>query len=357
MAQKNDTPVLVGSLLITLALIGGGIWWFTQRSGFNFSNAQNSGTSTPNSDTTGTNPQVLPTGQSGAQTLGQVQNVPSGLFSYGGSTTWAPIRGRVDPAIQNAQPGFQLRYTDPIGAPPGSGIGIQMLIQGQLAFAQSSLPLQQSEIEQAQQRGFSLTQLPVAIEGIAIAVHPNLNIPGITLDQLRQIYLGQITNWNQVGGANLPITPYSRRQDGGTVEFFIKNVLGGQNFGNNVQFIGTTTQAIRAVSANPGALYYASAPEVVGQCTTKPLPLGRQANQLIASHQGELVLPSQCPAQRNQINTDAFRSGQYPLTRQLFVIVKQNGQIEQQVGEAYANLLLTNEGQNLLSEAGFVRIR
>ena len=200
-------------------------------------------------------------------------------------------------------------------------------------------------------------QTPVAIEGIAIAVHPNLNIPGITLDQLRDIYLGRITNWNQVGGPNLSITPYSRPQDGGTVDFFIENVLGGQNFGNNVQFIDTTTEALREVSENPGALYYASAPEVVGQCTTKPLPLGQTANELIPPYQEPLVPPSQCPAQRNQLNTGAFRSGQYPLTRQIFVISKQNGQVEQQAGEAYANLLLTNEGQNLLAETGFVRIR
>jgi phosphate transport system substrate-binding protein len=45
------------------------------------------------------------------------------------------------------------------------------------------------------------------------------------------------------------------------------------------------------------------------------------------------------------------------LTRRLFVIVKQNGQADQQAGEAYANLLLTNQGQDLLTQAGFVRIR
>nr|WP_199292177.1 hypothetical protein [Coleofasciculus sp. FACHB-712] len=50
-------------------------------------------------------------------------------------------------------------------------------------------------------------------------------------------------------------------------------------------------------------------------------------------------------------------NGQYPLTRRLSVIVKQNEQIEQRAGEAYAKLLLTDRGQKLVEKAGFVRIR
>jgi phosphate transport system substrate-binding protein len=70
-----------------------------------------------------------------------------------------------------------------------------------------------------------------------------------------------------------------------------------------------------------------------------------------------LVPLSQCPQQRNKLNVTAFQNGTYPITRQLFVIVKQNGQSDQKAGEAYANLLLTTQGQELISKAGFVRIR
>lgn len=357
MTQKNDTPAMIIALVITLGLIGGGIWFFTRSSGFNLGTLLGSGSSSPGT-TSGTAPgQAAGTGQPGVQAFSEVQTVPSGLFSYGGSTTWAPIRGMVDPTLQTAVPGFQLRYVDPLSGPPSSGAGIEMLLNRQLVFAQSSRAPNPEEYQAAQQRGFTLREIPVALEGIAVAVNPSLNVPGPTLDQLRNIYTGQITNWSQVGGPNLPITPYSRPLDGGTVEFFVENVMGRAGFGSNVQFIPTTTEALRQVSNTPGGIYYASAPEVIGQCTTKPLPLGRQAGQFIAPYVEPLIPPEQCPAQRNQINASALQSGDYPITRRLFVIVKENGQIDQQAGEAYANLLLTDQGQSLLSDAGFVRIR
>lgn len=357
MTQKNETPALLLSLLITVGLIGAGAWWFFRGQqgdvGLNPLPVPQA-TTAPNSPPVGNAPAPSAPGGSGFAT---VQNVPSGLFSYGGSTSWAPIRGQIDPLIQQAFPQFQLRYVDPVGQPPGSGAGIQMLLDGQLAIAQSSRPLQPAEFDQAKQRGFTIVQIPVALEGIAIAVHPDLSVPGLTIDQLKGIYSGQLTNWSQVGGSNLPITAYSRQDQGGTVEFFIANVLGGGSFGSNVRYVANTTQALRDVSNDLGGIYYASAPEVVGQCTTKPLPLARQPNQFISPYLPPLVLPSQCPAQRNRINADALKSGQYPLTRTLFVIAKQNGQAEQQAGEAYANLLLTPEGQTALAGAGFVPIR
>jgi phosphate transport system substrate-binding protein len=63
--------------------------------------------------------------------------------------------------------------------------------------------------------------------------------------------------------------------------------------------------------------------------------------------------------QPNQVNVEVFKSGEYPkeLSDTLYVVVKEDGQIGQQAGEAYANLLLSNEGQNLLEAAGFVGIQ
>ncbi|MBD2460977.1 PstS family phosphate ABC transporter substrate-binding protein [Oscillatoria sp. FACHB-1407] len=363
MAQKNETPVLILALLITVGLIGAGIWWFTRQSGLNLGNLTQSGSPTPSGSVSQTGQaspatsEATSSGQPGAS-FAAIQNVPSGVFNYGGSTSWAPIRGEVDSIIQTVFPNFRLRYTDPLTGVPGSSTGIRMLLDNQLAFSQSSRSLRPEEYQEAQQRGFTLQEIPVALEGIAIAVHPDLNIPGLTIEQLQGIYLGRITNWNQVGGPNLAVVPYSRPMNaGGTVEFFVDNILGGQPFGNSVRLIGTTTEALREVSNNPGGLYYASAPEVIGQCTTKPLAIGRSIDQLVAPYQQPLVPEAQCPAQRNQINPEVLQSGEYPITRRLFVIVKQNGQADQQAGEAYANLLLTDQGQQLLSEAGFVRIR
>jgi phosphate transport system substrate-binding protein len=369
MSKNNETVILLLSVLITGGVVGGGLWlWNQMMPGSNPFQANPS--PTPTSTNLGESASPTPPSVTASPTsLGSmpssvssgfatVTQIPRGLFTYGGSTTWAPIRRDVDPALQSAHPQFQLRYTNPIQGTPGSGKGIQMLLDNQLDFAQSSRPLENKEYEAAKARGFSLKEIPVAIDSIAIAVHPNLNIPGLTLAQLRDIYIGKITNWQQVGGADLPITAYSRhQQDGGTVEFFVNNVLDQQPFGRNVQFIYSTTVALRKLAVDPGGIYYASAPEIVGQCTVKPLSLGSTANQLVAPYQEPLVSPAECPAKRNQLNATAFQSGQYPITRRLFVIVKVNAQEDQKAGEAYANLLLTFQGQDLISKSGFGRIR
>lgn len=356
MSQKNETAVLVLAFLITAGLVGGGFWWFTRNSGFDLGGLTSSKTNTPSPGGTISTPP--PPQQPNVENFASVQNVPSGLFNYGGSTSWAPIRLAIDPAIQAKRPEFRLRYVEPIGEPPGSTTGIRMLLDGRLAFAQSSRPLLDQEYNQAKQRGFNLKQIPIAIDGLAIAVNPKLNIPGLTIDQLKSIYTGQITNWKQLGGPDLTIKPYSRpTSDGGTVELFVQDILGGQPFGSNVEFVSTTTQALQKLAGSPGGIYYASAPEVVPQCTIKPLPLGRKPGELVPPYQEPFVPLSQCPGLRNQLNIGAFQAGQYPITRNLFVVVKQNGQIDEQAGEAYANFLLTEQGQELISQAGYVRIR
>lgn len=287
-----------------------------------------------------------------------VPNLLEGTFNYGGSTTWAPIRKDVDSVLESQCPRFILRYTQPPSGNAGSGTGIRMLIDNQLAFSQSSRSVKAEENAEAQQKGFSLKEIPVAIDGIAIAVNHDLNIPGLTVAQLKDIYTGKITNWQQVGGSNLPIKAYSRSEEaGGTVEFFVENVLNKEKFGANINYVGTTTEAVRKVAANPGGIYYASAPEVVPQCIIKTIPLGRTSSQLVPPYQQPFVSPSQCPSKRNQLNSQAFRSGDYAITRNLFVIIKQNGQTDQQAGEAYANWLLTPQSQDLIEKAGFVKIK
>jgi phosphate transport system substrate-binding protein len=359
MTQKNETVILVSSLMMTLALVGGVYFWISQTT--SVPNILNSGNKTDNQTIDPKIPDVQKLNPGDSQTFAKITNVPSGLFRYGGSTTWAPIRAEVDSTIKAVHPQFGLTYTDPVTGTPGTDTGIRMLIDNQLVFSQASRSLEPEEYQQAQQKGFTLKEIPVAIDGIAVAVHPNLDIPGLTIAQLKDIYTGRVTNWNQLGSKqNLPIVAYSRHvEDGGTVEFFIKNVLGKEKLATNVQLISNTTQALRNTSKNPGSIYYASASETVGQCGVKPLPLGRKPDKFIPPYQEPFVPLSECPKRRNQVNTQAFQrqENQYPITRQLFVIIKQNGQTEQQAGESYANLLLTNQGQELITKAGFVRIK
>ena len=181
-----------------------------------------------------------------------------------------------------------------------------MLLNSQLAFSQSSRAVKDKEYQQAQQRGFKLEEIPVAIDGIAIAVNPNLKVPGLTLAQLKDIYTGKITNWQEVGGENQKIVPLSKISEGGTVEFFVNNILEKEEFGKNVQEISTTTEALRKVAQNKGGIYYASAPEVVGQCGIKPLPIGRTESKFIPPYKEPYILPSDCPAKAQSIKCGCF---------------------------------------------------
>ncbi len=282
------------------------------------------------------------------KTLTQIPNVPQGTFNYGGSTTFAPLRSaNVVSSLSQVHPEFKLRYTESIGEKPGSGSGIKMLLDGQLSFSQSSRPVKDTEFAQANQRGFKLEQIPVAIDGIVFYVNPKLSIPGLTLSQIKDIFTGKITNWQEVGGPNLKITPLSRNaKASGTVEFFIEEVLEKQAFGAPVQEIQSTTQGIREVALTPGGIGYATASEVIGQKMIHPLPLAKDATQGFVSPVAADNLAV--------LNKSAFANSSYPLTRRLFVVIKRDGRPDEQAGVAYANMILSNEGQELVEKVGFV---
>ncbi len=370
--SNNETPALITALVLVMVLVGGAGWWLKNSGFFGSGEApvattesapaetDSSETDSPETDSPETSsaaaspPNPSPNTDSGpssaVSSFAEVPNVPEGSFAYGGSTTWAPLRGAVDPLIQDAVSGFQLNYKDAAS----SSAGIQMLIDGELDFAQSSRPLNSAEKRRSQQAGVTLEEIPVALEAVAIATNTDLSIAGLTLTQLKDIYTGNITNWNQVGGPNLTIEPASRSKDGGTVQFFQEDVLEGEDFTDNVTILGSTTAALRFVSSTPGAIYFASAPEVIGQCTVAPVSVGESSGQLVTPYRLPYVEPTDCPDRRNLLNLNAFQSQSYPLLRPLYVAIRRDGTTAEQAGRAYAELLKTNEGQGLLSQVGFV---
>lgn len=345
---NKDVALLIRGLIIgkvlTLLVIGGLFWWLRPRLGIEGGAFSSSGKDS------------LTARANAASNFETVTDVPTGSFKYGGSTAWAPIRQLVDSQLQNARPELQLRYVNPEEGSPGSSSGIRMLLSGQLDFAQSSRPLTEEEQAIARKEGFTLEQRPIGIDAIAVVVNQSLKVPGLTIDQLEQIYRGQITNWRQVGGPDLLITPFSQRPEDAELIFSTQSMLPNQPFGSNVQYVYSTTEAVRKVSSTSGGLYYASARAVVPQCTVKPLPLGRTSNQLVSPYHEPLVPAEQCPLRRNQLNTEVLKNGSYPITRNLFVITKHNQGREQQAGVAYAKLLLTDQGQKAIEQAGFIRL-
>lgn len=362
---KSEVPALVVTLVVMVGILGGGFWFLKDRisPGGILSGGQTAGSDLPaDTQSEGLQPEEIPDGAGSTATSAPVDfsgvaDVPAGQFRYGGSTTWAPIRGTATPAIQSSFPSFSLLYTESPNQAPGSGVGIQMLIDGELSFAQSSRPINASEKQQATQQGVTLKEIPVAMEAVAVVTHPDLPIAGLTLSQLADIYTGKVTNWRQVGGPDLAVVPTTRSEQGGTVQYFQEEVLNGQAFSQGVQAQPTTTAAIRFVSDTPGAIYYASAPELVGQCTVAPLPIGSDPRELVPPYQSPYVPPQNCPTQRNQLNLKGIQDQSYPLTRPIFVIVREGDLVSEDPGEAYARLLQTDDGKRLLNQAGFVAIQ
>ncbi|BAY25686.1 periplasmic phosphate-binding protein of phosphate ABC transporter [Calothrix sp. NIES-2100] len=87
------------------------------------------------------------------------------------------------------------------------------------------------------------------------------------------------------------------------------------------------------------------------------LAVGANTRVVRCSLPKTIALPFECSGKRNILNIEASLSGKYPMTHNLFVVVKQTGQTEQQTIFADANLLITQQEQELISQAGFVKIR
>ncbi len=75
---------------------------------------------------------------------------------------------------------------------------------------------------------------------------------------------------------------------------------------------------------------------------------------MIAPYQQPLVSASDCPQRRNKLNIKALRTAQYPLTYYLYVVFLQNEADKSQIGQTYANFLLTAQGQKLITKTGFI---
>ncbi|WP_019503455.1 PstS family phosphate ABC transporter substrate-binding protein [Pleurocapsa sp. PCC 7319] len=350
--NKNNKPLVTWSNLplLLLIIVTGGLGLFWRK---NSVSLQQSTEEMVKSTEATEGVQGIEAYESGLQlkeSFTKVTNVPQGVFFYGGAMASAGIRSQNTMAkIAEAQPQFQLTYEDPLVVPPNSGVGIQMVIDGTISFAESFRPLKQAEYDLASSRGFKLKQVPVATTAIAFYVNPDLNIPGLSLGQVEQIYSGQITNWKQLGGPDLPIVPVSQDPDAqATTSFLLQGMPDSmKNFGDNVQAVRDTTSAVRKVAQTPGAIGYGAQPLVVNQSTIRPIGLARRGSRNYI----QPVNSSQ------EINKQAILDGSYPIIRRIFVILREDGEIDELAGRAYINLLLSKEGQTLIDQAGYLPIR
>lgn len=272
--------------------------------------------------------------------MNQVKNVPSGLFSYGGALYFASLLAHgINDAVMQNHPNFNLRYTKPTNLDRSNTNGIKMLLDSKLSFAFSSRSLTEREYAQAQLRDIKLLQIPIAIDGVAFFSSDQILVDSLSLEQVKDIFTGKIRNWQQLGGLDLPIIPVLLTSEN-------TEILGIKDYSNvsqTVQYVSNSTLAIRKVIATPGAISFASASLVQKQQGIKVFNLAEKDS-------AQYVTPSIAV----KPNLRSFQNGTYPLTRRLFIVIRQDGTPDQLAGIAYAQMLLSQQGQEIVEQAGFV---
>ena len=131
----------------------------------------------------------------------------------------------------------------------GSGTGISALINGTTDICQSSRAMKPAEKEKVRDR-YNTTgvEIPVANDGLAVYVHASNPLTEITMEQLKEIFTGKVTNWKELGGPTTKIIVYSRENSSGTYVFFKDAVLEGRDFTPRAQTMPGTAAVVNAVS-------------------------------------------------------------------------------------------------------------
>lgn len=99
---------------------------------------------------------------------------------------------------------------------------------------------------------------PVAQDGIAAILHPANGVESLTLNQLREIYQGRLTNWRELGGADLPIIVISREDGSGTRAEFTEQVMGNRRTTQAARVAPSQARVIEMTAQLPGAIGYVS---------------------------------------------------------------------------------------------------
>ena len=110
----------------------------------------------------------------------------------------------------------------------GSGTGIKALINGDIQIADASRKIKQKEVDVALENGIEPWEFIVARDGIALVVNPSNPIEGLDMGQISAVFQGTVTNWNELGGPDKPITLYGRQSTSGTYAFFMEQVVKGE---------------------------------------------------------------------------------------------------------------------------------
>jgi phosphate transport system substrate-binding protein len=238
-----------------------------------------------------------------------------------GSTTVLPIAQGALEAYMKKNPGVQMSLSG-----GGSGEGIKALIDKTTDIATSSREIKKEEIELAKTKGVNPVANVVAQDALTPVVHPTNKVTNLSIDQLSQIYQGKITNWKEVGGADLKIVVISRDSSSGTFESWDHFIMKKTKVTPRAQMLASNGALVTAVAKNRYAIAYLG----IGYVNKSVKPL--QVNGITASAQTAL-------------------SKEYPLSRELYMYT--NGEPTGEVAKFIA-FVKSAEGQKIVAKEGFV---
>ncbi len=151
----------------------------------------------------------------------------------------------------------------------GSGTGIAALLNATTDIANSSRPIKSTERESAAKAGIEVVETQVAMDALSVIVHHTNPIEELTLNQIKAIYTGAVSNWKEVGGSGKAIVRYSRESNSGTYVFFKEHVLGDTDYAADCQNMPGTAAVATAVGKDPAGIGFGGAAYFLHQESVK----------------------------------------------------------------------------------------
>ena len=174
------------------------------------------------------------------------QTAITGTVATDGSTSMEKVIGALSESFMANNADATVTYN-----PTGSGSGITAVQEGTCDIGLSSRALKDEE------KAAGLKETILAYDGIAIIVHPDNPVSDLTIEQIAQLYTGEVTNWKDVGGNDAQVVLIGREAASGTRDGF-ESITGTKEKCQYRQELTSTGDVITAVSQNPDAIGYAS---------------------------------------------------------------------------------------------------
>lgn len=212
----------------------------------------------------------------------------------------------------------------------GSGNGAKSLLNGTCQIADMSRFMKDKEFKAAVEKGIMPVAHVVALDGLPIIVHPSNPISSLTVEQVRNIYLGKITNWKEVGGPDRKIVMISRDTNSGTYETFEGLVMNKGKIAEGCEYVGSNGAVRSRVQSTPNAIGYAGLGFV--DKTVKALSV----NGIYPTHK-------------------TVSTGKYPIARPLFMFTNGYPKMGSHIYQ-FVTIHLTKQGQEMVERIGFVPV-